>query len=79
MHLSGPPERLFKIDASPQSDYEFAWVYRCRHDGPLQLQSEEIDDGVWLDPLDIDAWIARAPEEITSVFRLIWRRYRNID
>ena len=76
IRVGDPLERLFKIDATPESDHEFAWIYRCRHNGPLRLQPEEIDDGAWFDPTEVDAWLTRAPDEITSVFRLIWRRYR---
>ena len=74
-----PLEKLFKIEATPQSDYEFAWIYRCVHDGAMQLQAEEIDDGAWYTAAEIDLWVRRAPDEITSVFRLIWRRYQDLE
>ena len=77
--VSEPPtlHRLFKIGASPETDYEFAWIYRCEYDGPMQLQEEEIDDGAWFTPQQIDEWIAARPEELTSAFRVIWARYKD--
>jgi isopentenyldiphosphate isomerase len=35
LSLGNPPERLFKIDACPETDNEFVWVYRCKAEGPL--------------------------------------------
>src|ERR1051326_5366986 len=35
-------ERLFKINACEATDGEFVWVYRCRHDGPFELNADEI-------------------------------------
>lgn len=77
--VSDPPalQRLFKIGASPETDYEFAWVYRCDYSGPMRLQAEEIDDGAWFSPQEIDAWIAARPAELTSAFRVIWARFRS--
>ena len=71
-----PLERLFKVAASPETDYEFAWIYRCGYEGPMQLQAEEIDEGRWFSPPQIDAWISARPEELTTTFRVIWERLR---
>src|SRR5579859_5510227 len=30
LSLSAPPERLFKLPASTETDQEHVWVYRCR-------------------------------------------------
>ncbi|MDH3453160.1 MAG: NUDIX domain-containing protein, partial [Gammaproteobacteria bacterium] len=77
--VSDPPplRRLFKLPASPASDYEFAWIYRCEYNGPMQLQAEEIDEGRWFTAEQIDDWIAARPEQLTSAFRLIWQRLRS--
>ncbi len=71
-----PLERLFKVAASPETDYEFAWIYRCGYEGPMQLQAEEIDEGRWFSSPQIDAWISTRPEELTTTFRVIWERLR---
>jgi isopentenyldiphosphate isomerase len=74
--VSPPPplQRLFKIAASPETEYEFAWVYRCEYEGPLHLQAAEIDDGRWFTAAQIEAWINERPSELTSSFRVIWRQ-----
>jgi len=77
--VSTPPplQRLFKVAASPETDYEFAWIYRCTYAGPMHLQAEEIDDGRWFTAQQIDAWISERPQELTSSFRVIWRRLKD--
>jgi len=67
-------ETLFKIDACAESEHEFAWVYRCVAEGPFVLDPQEIDDGRWLTPEQINAWLASEPDELAPTFRLIWRR-----
>src|SRR5438067_6107751 len=34
LQLSAPPHRLFKLRASPETDQEHVWVYRCQAEGP---------------------------------------------
>ena len=66
--------RLFKLTASAESEFEFAWVYRCEAEGPFRLHPEEIDDGRWFEPAAVSDWLAGAPEQFAPPFRLIWRR-----
>ena len=68
------PQRLFKIDASAETDQEFVWVYRCEAEGPFQLHPEEIERGEWFAPEAVTRWIAERPEDFASAFRLIWAR-----
>lgn len=69
-----PPERLFKINACEETDQEFVWVYRCRHDGPFKLNPEEIDDGGWFAPERVTRWMNERPQEFASALLFIWRR-----
>jgi isopentenyldiphosphate isomerase len=55
------PERLFKIAASPETDAEFVWVYRCQAEGPFQLHPDEIERSGWFAPEKITRWIAGKP------------------
>jgi isopentenyldiphosphate isomerase len=68
------PERLFKIDACLETDWEFVWVYRCNSEGPFQLHPDEIERGEWFAPEAVTKWMAEKPEEFASAFRLIWAR-----
>ena len=67
-------EPLFKIDASPVTDYEFTWVYRSVAEGPFALDPGEIDDGRWLSSEQVNTWLTTNPKQLTSTFRMIWSR-----
>src|SRR3569832_681309 len=56
--LSEPPERLFKLPASEQSDQEHVWIYRCQAEGPFTLHPEEIERGDWFSPEAVRKWIS---------------------
>ena len=67
-----PPERFFKIEACPETDEEFVWVYRCEAEGPFQLHPDEIERGGWFTPEKVTRWMAEKPEDFAGAFRLIW-------
>ena len=74
-----PLESLFKLQASALTGYEHCMVYRYRHDGPMVLHPEEIDDGQWLSSTDMDQRVASNDRDFTESVRLIWKRYRDTD
>src|SRR6266850_7062142 len=76
LHLNGPPQRLFKLRASPATDQEHVWIYRCEAEGPFELHPEEIERGEWFDANELDRWMAERPGEFASAFVEIWRRVR---
>ena len=69
------PERLFKIDACPETGYEFVWVYRGLHEGPFNLNREEIDCGDWFNGDEVTRWVEEKPKDFASAFVLIWKIY----
>jgi isopentenyl-diphosphate delta-isomerase type 1 len=69
------PERLFKVDACPETGFEFVWVYALRHEGPFTLHPEEIESGGWFAPGEISRWMEERPGEFASGLILIWRRW----
>ena len=71
--LARPPEHLFKLDACPETDQEFVWVYRARHEGTFTLPPEEIERGDWFTPVEVTRWLAERPHDFASAFRLIWK------
>ena len=74
LRLLSPPRRLFKLAASPATDQEHVWVYRCEAEGPFTLQPEEIERGDWFAPERVTRWLAERPEEFASALRVIWPR-----
>ena len=73
--LEVTPPRLFKLQASEQTAFEFCWVYKVFDDGPFNIDPNEADDGRWFTEKEINDWIDAEPETITSSFRLIWKTY----
>jgi isopentenyldiphosphate isomerase len=74
MCLEQTPERLFKLDAGPDTDQEFVWVYRCQAEGPFILPPEEIERGEWFEPTAITRWISDRPQDFAPTFPLIWKK-----
>ena len=69
-----PPRRLFKLPASPETDQEHVWVYRCDAEGPFRLHPDEIETGGWFAPDAVTAWMNERPQDFASALRLIWHR-----
>jgi isopentenyldiphosphate isomerase len=74
LRLKEVPKRLFKISASPETDQEFVWVYRCESEGPFQLHPDEIDRGDWFSAEEVSRWVNEKPEEFATAFLYIWKR-----
>jgi isopentenyl-diphosphate delta-isomerase type 1 len=73
---AGDLELLFQLPASETTGWEFIHVYRIVHDGPLQLNPEEIDDGMWLPPEAVDQWEDHDGRRLSATFRSLWARFR---
>ena len=73
LHLPTPLQRLFKLPASPETDQEHLWVYRCQAEGPFNLHPEEIERGGWFAPQAVTRWMAERPHEFASALLVIWR------
>ncbi|HTY88049.1 MAG TPA: NUDIX domain-containing protein [Candidatus Acidoferrum sp.] len=74
LEVAVPPKRLFKIDAHPETGWEFCWVYRCDNEGPFELNADEIEFGEWFAPAKIAHWMAQKPGDFASSFRWIWKK-----
>ena len=69
-----PMEELFKIAASAGTGWEFAVIYRTESEGPFTLCPEEIDEGRWFTPEEIDNALANEPEKFSPTFKIVWGR-----
>jgi isopentenyldiphosphate isomerase len=79
LELKKTPRRLFKLAASPETDQEFVWVYRCQADGPFQLNPTEIERGGWFAPKQVSRWMAERPQDFASALLRIWQELRGGD
>lgn len=69
-------EPMFRIPASETTGWEHCSVFRCQWDGPLKLQVEEVDEGKWLPPAEMDRLVDDTGTPLTPAIRRIWRRLR---
>jgi isopentenyldiphosphate isomerase len=67
-----PPNRWFRLEASPGTGMEFCWVYRLNAEGPFKLQVSEVRGGGWFPPVTINSWLESRPEDFASAFRILW-------
>ena len=72
--LPAPPVRILRLEATPETGWEFCWVYRAPHEGPFVLQPSEVRGGGWFPQDAIHHWITARPEDFASCFRVIWNR-----
>lgn len=72
------PERLFKVNARPETGEEFVWVYRVEAEGPFELNVDEIQRGAWFSITAVDRWVAERPEEFATSFVFLWPQVRRL-
>jgi len=78
LRLKDPPQRLFKLAASPETDQEHVWVYRCQAEGPFDLNAEEIETGEWFGFEEVSAWMEQRPEEFAGALLVIWQKLKRL-
>jgi isopentenyldiphosphate isomerase len=74
--LPATPQALFKIDACPGTGMEFVWVYRAEAEGPFTLHPEEVSDGGWFSPAEVERWLSEDPDDFAPSVGVIWARLR---
>jgi len=79
LELNAPPQRLFKLAASAETDQEHVWVYRCEAEGPFELNPDELQAGGWFAPDEVSRWMAERPEEFAGALKVIWEKLHLIE
>ena len=77
--LNVPLETLFRLPPTTITGMEHCTVYRCTHDGPFELQTDEIDEGKWVGVLEMDQRVSGADPTVTKALQLIWKKFRPYD
>lgn len=78
VELSAVPRRLFKLEATAETGWEFCWVYRAEHEGPFVLQESEVRGGGWFSLESVTEWLERRPQDFADAFHAVWREYRRL-
>jgi len=67
---------LFRLPASADTGWEHCSVFRCRYDGPLSLDGNEVAEGRWLPATEMNRLVDDDDATLTPAIRRIWRRVR---
>jgi isopentenyl-diphosphate delta-isomerase len=68
---------LLKLSASPETGHEFIQIYILGPiSGPFELHPDEITEGRWITPAELNLLIADHPDKVASALRLLWSRHR---
>jgi isopentenyl-diphosphate delta-isomerase type 1 len=72
-----PLRPLLKLPASPETGHEFIQIFVLGPlTGPFELNPEEITEGRWIVPEELDLLIKEEPERVAGALRLLWARHR---
>jgi isopentenyl-diphosphate delta-isomerase type 1 len=66
------PARWFRLGACDETGWEFVWVYRLAHDGPVTLEPREIQYAEWVAPAVVSERLVQRPSDFCPSFRLLW-------
>jgi len=72
-----PLRPLLKLRASPETGFEFIQIFLMGPlSGPFTLHPEEITEGRWLTPQELDTLIHENPDQVAGALRLLWTQHR---
>ncbi len=72
-----PLRPLLKLHASPETGHEFIQIFLMGPlSGPFELHPEEISEGRWIVPDELDILIDQYPDRVAGSLRLLWARHR---
>ena len=72
-----PLRPLVKLFASPETGYEFIQIFVMGPiSGPFELHPEEITEGRWIVPEELDILIGEYPDHVAGALRLLWSQHR---
>ena len=72
-----PLQPLVKLTPSPQNGYEFIQIFIMGPvSGPFTLHPEEISEGRWVMPSELDELVKDHPEQVAGALRYLWTQHR---
>ncbi len=72
-----PLRPLVRLTPTPENGYEFIQIFLMGPiSGPFVLHPEEITEGRWVTPAELDHLVSETPEEVAGALRFLWRSHR---
>jgi len=62
-----------KLEPQERNGFEFSNIFTLCSEQRLVLQAEEIDDGRWLTPEELNKWILAQQSDFTQAFLEVWK------
>jgi len=78
LRVAEPPARVARIEAAPETGWEFCRIYRCASEGPFRLNPDEIERGAWFSREKLEHWLGERPADFASSFRAVWRVFNRV-
>jgi isopentenyl-diphosphate Delta-isomerase len=69
---------LEKIEACQKTYHEHVQIYTCRTNTIININLDEISEGKYFDLEDLKRKIKKRPEQFTSSFKLIFKKYGTV-
>jgi isopentenyl-diphosphate Delta-isomerase len=69
---------LEKIEACENTYYEHVQIYTCRTNAKININLDEISEGKYFDLEALNSKIKKKPEQFTSSFNLIFKKYGTV-
>ena len=69
---------LEKIKACQKTYHEHVQIYTCRTNATIKINLDEISEGKYFDLEILKSIIEKKPEQFTSSFKLIFKKYRTV-
>ncbi|MGB9602795.1 MAG: NUDIX hydrolase [Verrucomicrobiia bacterium] len=66
-------KKRLKLNASPETDNEFVWVYTGLYEGEFNLNKDEISYGKWFHPKQIEEHLISSPHQFSDSFIAVWK------
>ncbi len=73
--VDSPLTKIWKIEASAETGYEFLEVFVGHSEGPFRFAPGEVETGSFFPVEQIKYWMEQTPEEFTPLFRMIAVRF----
>jgi isopentenyl-diphosphate delta-isomerase type 1 len=72
-----PLRPLLKLSPCAENGYEVIQIFVMGPvSGPFALHPEEITEGRWATPAELDVLVSEHPEEVAGALRLLWTNHR---
>jgi isopentenyl-diphosphate delta-isomerase len=72
-----PLRPVLKLPAGPETGHEFIQIYVGGPiSGPFTLHPDEITEGRWITPGELDLLIAEFPDHVSGALRHTWQHHR---